>query len=75
MPIVIPTPDEIARMDARQRAAWRKRMGVVLSEANQSRLMLEFGEMARKQAEVWHRICGVDPDADLHRQQLAEAIR
>ena len=75
MPILIPTPDEIARVDSRQRAAWRRRMGIALSEANQARQFLEYGDVARKQAEVWHRIYGEDPDAQMHRQQLAEAIR
>lgn len=72
MPIIIPTPEEIARMGERERAKWRKRMGVALREVEQSRQVLAYGELVREQATVWERIYGLDPDWRQHQRELLE---
>lgn len=41
MPMVIPTRDELDRMNWRQRDAWRKRLGSVLKETVAARAMLD----------------------------------
>ena len=74
MPIVIPTPDEISRMGARERARWRKRMGVALRDAEQSRQLLGYGDIVRSQAHLWERIYGLDPDWRAHQTALMEAV-
>lgn len=74
MPIVIPTPDEVARMGKRERDRWRKRMGVVLRDAEQTRQLLSYGDVVREQAHLWERIYGLDPDWRAHRATLMEAV-
>ena len=36
MPIVIPTADELKRMDARSRAQWSRRLSKVLADLNEA---------------------------------------
>lgn len=75
MPLIIPTPDEVQRMSERDRAKWRKRMGITLHQANQTRQLLEFGSVTMNQAKVWERIIGPDPEADRHQAELLAALR
>ncbi len=72
MPIVIPTADELARMDARQRAAWNRRLNRVRQEIEDSRA--ETGGQIRRQADLWFRVYGQDPDADGNRARLLDAL-
>jgi hypothetical protein len=74
MPIVIPTADEIAVMDARQKQAWRKRMGVTQQQVAQSVQLLTYGSVVMSQARLWADIYGPDAQAELHQAQLLEAI-
>lgn len=75
MPLLIPTPDEVARMSQRDRAKWRKRMDITLAQANQTRLLLQYGEATRMQAKVWERLIGPDPDAARHQAELLLAVK
>jgi hypothetical protein len=74
MPIVIPTPDEVAAMDKRQRDAWRKRMGLVQRQVAQSATLLTYGESVVTQARLWFDIYGPDPDAAQHQAELLEWV-
>lgn len=74
MPILIPTADEIQRMDARARAAWNKRLGTVMHQMNQTRHAADIGGEVRRQAYLWFQLLGPDPDAEQHRAELLEAI-
>ena len=74
MPIVIPTTDEIERMTSRQKAAWRRRMGLTMQQASESRLLLIYGDQVKNHGEIWARIYGEDPDAAEHVRVLMEAI-
>ena len=56
MPIIIPTAGELERMDKRERAAWRKRMGIVRRQVDETTRMLSYGSMVRlrlTRALVW----------------------
>jgi len=74
VPLVIPTPDEVMAMDARQKAAWRKRMGLVQRQAQQTAHLLTYGESVVTQARVWFDLYGPDPDALRHQAELLEAM-
>lgn len=74
MPYLIPTADEIAHMDKRQRDQWRKRMGVTLRGVEQSKLLLQYGDVVYEQATLWERIIGSDPDWREHQRVLIEAV-
>lgn len=74
MPIVIPTADELARMDARQRAAWNRRLNRVRREVENSRTAAETGGQVRRQADLWFRMYGEDPDAQANRARLLDAL-
>jgi hypothetical protein len=74
MPIVIPTAGELERMDKRQRAEWRKRMGIVRRQVEETTRMLSYGSMVQSQAEVWFRLLGPDPDALQHQAELLAAL-
>lgn len=74
MPIVIPTRDEIEAMDKRQRDAWRKRLGLVQRQVQQSVHLLTYGESSITQARLWFDIYGPDPDAHKHQAELLEWV-
>ena len=74
MPIIIPTAGELERMDKRERAAWRKRMGIVRRQVDETTRMLSYGSMMQSQAEVWFRLLGPDPDALQHQAELLGAL-
>lgn len=74
MPIVIPTAGELERMDKRQRTEWRKRMGIVRRQVEETTRMLSYGSMMQSQAEVWFRLLGPDPDALQHQAELLAAL-
>ena len=74
MPIVIPTAEEVERMDARQKTAWKKRMGLAKREVQRTVDQLGYGDTIRAQAELWFDLYGVDPDAARHRAELMESM-
>jgi len=74
MPIVIPTPDEIERMDARQKAAWRKRMGLTMQQAKISVNLLTYGEHITDEARRLEAQMQPDPDAARHQYELLRAV-
>ena len=75
MPIVIPTADELKRMDARSRAQWSRRLSKVLADLNEAWHEADDGGEIRRQAYLWFQVYGLDPDAAAHREQLREAIK
>jgi hypothetical protein len=75
VPIVIPTADELRRMDARSRAQWARRISSVLRQLNEAWHEADNGGELRRQAHLWFQMYGPDPDAELHRQQLREALQ
>ena len=75
MPLIIPTPDEVQRMDARQRAAWRKRMGLTMRQAKESIQLLTLGEVIREDAKRLEALMEPDPDAARHQHDLLMALR
>lgn len=74
MPIVIPTADELKRMDARSRAQWSRRLSKVLADMNEAWHEADDGGEVRRQAYLWFQVYGLDPDAAEHREQLREAL-
>ena len=74
MPILIPTPAEVAAMGKRERDQWAKRMGVTRVQVAETKAALSHGELVRKEATVWERIIGPDPDAADHWAQLAAIV-
>lgn len=78
MPIIIPTPDEIARMDHRQRTALSKRLKSDRVRASQSVELLTYktivGLQIANEAREIERSMPVDPDAAAHVAALLEAI-
>lgn len=74
MPIVIPTPDEISQMSHRERESWRKRMRVAYRDIQQTKELLSYGDMVRREALLWAHIYGQDPNAGEHQRVLMEAI-
>ena len=75
MPIVIPTPDEVNRMSARDKDKWRKRLGIVMRDVQQTKVLLSTGDVIRSQAQVWMSIYGPDPDWREHQAALLEAMK
>ena len=73
MPIVIPTADELQRMDSRSRAQWQRRLAKVFSDLNESWQEADSGGETRRQAYLWFAMYGTDPNAAEHRQVLREA--
>jgi hypothetical protein len=74
MPIIIPTPDEISHMNARERESWRKRMRVAYRDIQHSKELLSYGDMVRREALLWSHIIGEDPDALEHQAVLLKAV-
>ena len=78
MPIIIPTPDEIARMDHRQRTALFKRLKSDRVRASQSVELLTYktivGLQIANEAREIERSMPADPDAAAHVAALLEAI-
>ena len=75
MPIVIPTAEELRRMDARARAQWQRRLAKVFSDLNEAWHEVDDGGELRRQAYLWAQMYGVDPDAAKHRAELMEAVK
>lgn len=75
MPLVIPTPDEVARMGKRERDAWRRRLGVTMRQAQETRRILEYGEVTMDQARHWERVIGPDPEWERHQAELVAALK
>jgi len=74
MPIVIPTAEELKRMDARAKANWQRRLVDVMAHLNQAwQQSHEEGDL-RREAYLWFQFYGPDPDAALHRRLLLEAV-
>lgn len=74
MPIIIPTAEEVERMDARQKAALKKRMGLTKREVQRTVEVLGYGDVVRAQADLWFDLYGPDPDAARHRAELLESL-
>lgn len=74
MPIVIPTADELKRMDARAKAQWQRRLAKVMADLNEAWHEADQGGETRRQAYLWWQVYGTDPDAAAHRAQLMEAL-
>lgn len=74
MPIVIPTPDEVERMDARQKDAWRKRMGLAFAEAKRSVALITEVDHVYAEARALEAQMPPDPDASHHQYELLRAI-
>ncbi len=74
MPIVIPTAEELKRMDARSRARWARRIARTLGELNEAWHETDEGGELRRQAYLWFQMYGLDPDAARHRAELLEAL-
>lgn len=78
MPIIIPTTDEIQRMDARQRAALARRIGRDKSRAKASIELLTYGTVLGNaisgMARDIHARTPPDPDAQRHVVELLHAI-
>ena len=75
MPIVIPTAEELKRMDARSRAQWARRISSALCQLNEAYHEADNGGELRRQAHLWFQMYGPDPDAAQHRAELLEAIK
>lgn len=75
MPIVIPTAEELKRMDARSRAQWARRISSALGQLNEAYHEADNGGELRRQAHLWFQMYGPDPDAAKHRAELLEAIK
>lgn len=75
MPIVIPTAEEVDNMSHAQRAKWRKRMGLATEQVALTRAALLGVDRIQADAQAIHAYLGPDPDAQLHRQQLLEALQ
>jgi hypothetical protein len=74
VPIVIPTADELKRMDARARAQWARRISTALGQLNEAYHEADNGGEIKRQAYLWAQMYGIDPDAERHRQELCEAL-
>ena len=74
MPIVIPTAEELKRMDARSRAQWARRISTALGQLNEAYHEADNGGELRRQAHLWFQMYGPDPDAARHRAELIEAL-
>jgi hypothetical protein len=74
MPIVIPTAEELKRMDARSRAQWSRRLSKVLADLNEAWHEVDESGDVRREAYLWFTYYGTDPDAAEHREQLREAL-
>lgn len=74
MPIVIPTAEELKRMDARARAQWARRISTALGQLNEAYHEADNGGELRRQAHLWFQMYGPDPDAARHRAELIEAL-
>jgi len=78
MPIIIPTTDEIQRMDARQRAALARRIRMDKARAKQSIDLLTHGSILGSaiatMARDIHARTPPDPDAQRHVLELLQAI-
>lgn len=74
MPIVIPTADELRRMDTRQRSMWARRISATLGKLNEAWHEVDDGGEVRRQAYLWFQMYGPDPDAEKHRAELLAAI-
>ena len=70
MPLTIPTPREIRSMSPQQRADMRRKLRPLLADLDDA-----LRDFDRHDAHAWMVEYGVDPDAEMYRQQLAEAIR
>ena len=75
MPIVIPTAEELQRMDARSKAKWQRTLGRIFSQLNEAWHESDEGGEVRRQAYLWFQMYGPDPDATQHRAQLLEALK
>jgi hypothetical protein len=88
MPILIPTPEEIAQMSWRQREKAKRRAAVALQAAKEAdrqadaaldhlwdstRNVADWAVAVRAEARRLYDLVGPDPEAELHRQQLREA--
>jgi len=74
MPIVIPTAEELKRMDARSKAQWQRRLVDVMQHLNQAwHQSHEDGDL-RREAYLWFQYYGPDRHAAEHRHVLIEAI-
>lgn len=74
MPIVIPTAEELQRMDARAKAQWQRRLAKLFSQLNEAWHEVDEGGETRRQAYLWFQMYGTDPDAAAHREALREAL-
>lgn len=78
MPVIIPTPDEVARMDYRQRAAVCKRVRADLVTVSESLALLAAGTSTpsevTKAAKEIQKSMPADPHAAAHVAALLEAI-
>ena len=70
MPLTMPTPREIKAMSVQQRADMRRRLRPILADLDEA-----LKEFDRHDPHAWLIEYGEDPDAQMHRQQLAEVIR
>lgn len=75
MPIVIPTAREVDEMSHAQRAKWRKRLGLATEQVALTRAALLGVDHIQADAQAIHAYLGPDPDAQLHRRQLLEALQ
>lgn len=75
MPIVIPTAKEVDEMSHAQRAKWRKRLGLANEQVALTRAALLGVDRIQADAQAIHERLGPDPDAQLHRRQLLEALQ
>lgn len=75
MPIVIPTADELKRMDARAKAQWQRRLAKVMADLNEAWHEVDESGEVRRQAYLWFQMYGTDQEAPAHRQALLEAIK
>ena len=75
MPMLVPTAQEVQNMGKREREAWAKRMGVTQVQIAETRAELRHCEYVRREATLWERIIGPDPDAAAHREALEAALR
>jgi len=74
MPIVIPTAEELQRMDARSKAKWQRTLGRIFSQLNEAWHESDEGGEVRRQAYLWFQMYGTDQQAEQHREQLREAL-
>jgi predicted metal-dependent peptidase len=75
MPIVIPTAEELQRMDARSKAKWQRTLGRIFSQLNEAWQEADEGGETRRQAYLWFQMYGTDAEAPAHRQALLEAVK